>query len=354
MKEKDFIKKKKHTSGGKIALICLAVFVGIIVVSALALYGAAFKAYDNSTSSDFSASWMSSINGDTLLTDLIIPGSHDSATHDMMWMARTQDKTVYNQLLSGTRYLDLRVTKDVGRLVICHGIIKGMELSGVLDEIVSFLDAHAQEGLILDFQHFYEDTQNDVFAMISTKLAGRIVINNSSTPMDFIENLTLDDIRGKCLIIWGSEILPSGSENGVFIRDNDMTARQNSVLHSYYSRKYNTMPTNRYVGEVLDKYIDMFKQENKGLFVLQGQLTDPLVIIGPRIQEAGHNDNMSKYVNALRDSENLAYINIIMRDFVGAKKNMEIVALNYFKGNVGDTATFIAGINSHLGENFIA
>ncbi len=332
----------------KIALICIAVVIMFFVVCALALFGAAFKAHDKSEVSELTKTWMSYIKGDTRVVDLVIPGSHDAATEDMMWMARTQDKTIYDQLLCGTRYLDLRVRLKDDKLVICHNIINGKELSGVLDEIARFLDEYESEGIIIDFQHFYDGALERVFPLVEEKLGDKIISRSDVTPMNFIESLALDDIRGKCLIIWGSSTLPEGNENRVFVRDMDMTARENSVLHSYYETSKNNKPTNVYVGSILDEYISLFKKDGKGLFVLQGQLTDPLVIIGPRVQEATHTDNMSKFVLGLKDSEDLEYINIIMRDFVGARKNMEIVSLNFHKGFVERVNGFIDEMDAYL------
>ncbi len=332
----------------KIALICLSSVVILFVVCALCLFGAAFKAHDDSEPSELSKTWMSYIKGDTRVVDLVIPGSHDAATEDMIWMARTQDKTIYDQLLCGTRYFDLRVSKEDGKLVICHSIINGKELSGVLDEFAKFLNEYPSEGLILDFQHFNNGAREEVFPMVEEKLGDKIISRSGVTPMNFVENLTLDDIRGKCLITWGSTTLPEGYENKVFVRDSDMDARENSVLHSYYETSKNNKPTNVYVGSILDEYIALFKKDGKGLFVLQGQLTDPIIIIGPRVQEATHTDNMSKYVLGLKDSENLEYINIIMRDFVGARKNMEIVSLNFHKGYVANLNDFVEGIDAYL------
>ncbi len=334
--------------GTKVALICILGVVMLFGVCALSLFGAAYKAHDNSEPSELSKTWMSYIKGDTHVVDLVIPGSHDAATDDMMWMARTQDKTIYDQLLCGTRYLDFRVRLKDDKLVICHNIINGKELSGVLDEIVTFLDEHPSEGLIVDFQHFYDGALERVFPLVEEKLGDKIVSRSDISPINFIESLTLDDIRGKCLIIWGSSTLPDGNENKVFVRDMDMNARENSVLHSYYETSKNNKPTNVYVGSILDEYISLFKKDGKGLFVLQGQLTDPIVIIGPRVQEATHTDNMSKYVLGLKDSENLEYINIIMRDFVGARKNMEIVSLNFHKGFVERVNGFIDEMDAYL------
>ncbi len=55
-------------------------------------------------------------------------------------------------------------------------------------------------------------------------------------------------------------------------------------------------------------------------------------IVIPGSHDAGHNRNMSSYISSLAGSEDLGYINVIMRDYVGPSKNAEIIALNGAKG----------------------
>ena len=69
----------------------------------------------------------------------------------------------------------------------------------------------------------------------------------------------------------------------------------------------------------------------KGLFVLQSQLTDGMFIFGPYAKEKGHDNNLSNYIDSLRTSSDLEYINIIMRDFVSVAKSEQIIALNTYK-----------------------
>ena len=65
------------------------------------------------------------------------------------------------------------------------------------------------------------------------------------------------------------------------------------------------------------------------MFVLQGQLTYALTSI--RDGEAKHDPNMNAYVKGLYDSDDLQYINIIMRDFVNCEKASHILNLNVAK-----------------------
>lgn len=329
--------------GLKIAMIVIGSFALCILLTVFVLLGVSVKAIDKSTGNDFTAQWMKYIKDDAPLTQLVMPGSHDSATAGMMWMAETQDKSVYDQLLCGTRYLDLRVNKKNDEYFICHSIINGQKLSRVLNEVVAFLDENPSEVLFLDFQKFYGDgCENTLFPYLREVLGDRILSNDTGlSTSDFVSSLTLNDARGKCLIFWGKPyVVPEEEYNSIFVRDIDMQPRLNSVVHSYYLRSNNTKPSGKYIDEILPEYIELYKKQGSGFFILQGQLTDPVFIVGPKVMEATHNDNMSAYVNSLKDSDKLQYINIIMRDFVGAKKNLEIISLNLPKGFAKDSEIF--------------
>ena len=76
--------------------------------------------------------------------------------------------------------------------------------------------------------------------------------------------------------------------------------------------------------------------DRKGLFVLQGQLTDGALVYGPRYREACHEKNMNAYIYNLADSDDVQYINIIIRDFISPSKNSYTLRLNLAKGIVKD------------------
>lgn len=130
---------------------------------------------------------------DTHLSELAIPGSHDSFAYDLdkssslapdmtgsvidklsrfccciakniVWKwSLTQRLNFTQQLEAGIRYFDLRVatrpdTPDdddgIDDLYLVHGLF-GPRLEIALDSIQQFLNEHSQEIVLLDFNHFY-------------------------------------------------------------------------------------------------------------------------------------------------------------------------------------------------------
>lgn len=319
--------------GVKITLITIACLLTAIVIIALSCASFAHRIDDDTKPSEQLSYWMSNIRGDALLKDVVIPGSHDAGATDMMWMARTQDRDIADQLACGTRYFDLRVGIKKGELRIFHGPIYSLKFNDVMTQVRDFLDANPSETIILDFQQFSKsEISPDVLAVVNEYLKDKFVVNDSDkSDMEFIDSLTLDDARGKCLVYWG-EYDGTDANDNVFLRDNNGGTRGGSSLHSYYTREWNYYySSKKYIDKAVPAYIDMYKRQASGLFVLQCQLTDGAFVVGPRFRESGHEANMNSYVSALAQSSDLQYINIVMRDFINPKKNCYTLRLNLAK-----------------------
>ena len=317
------------TKKRKLRLTCLFVALLLIFGAVGVLIIVANSQNDRNQPTKELSNWMSMIRDDVLLKKVVIPGAHDAGTAGLPYLAETQDRNVADMLACGIRYLDLRVakTKD-GELKIYHGPFKGVTLDSVIAQINEFLLAHPTEAIIADFQHFDGDGERDVQAKV---LAGLPVVRANGDFVDFVDSLTLGEIRGKCLILWGRD----SADGEVFLRrNNDEGTLEKVALQSYYEGSLNKKSSAAYVEQALPYYISRYKQDDCGLFVLQGQLTDGLFIFGPHFREATHNKNMNEYVANLKDSADLDVINIIMRDYVSPHKNCLALQLNLVKGTV--------------------
>lgn len=328
---------------GKIALIVVASVLACVAIVAGSMAGVAAKAIDNSETDKFLSTWMSYLSDDARLGDVVIPGSHDSGTADMMWAARTQDKSIKEQMACGARYFDIRVKHDKGKLSIFHGPISAGDFRGIVDDIKDFLQSNPSETLLLDFQHFKGG--NVVMELVdkelATKLEGRLVANDTQkTDVDFVKSLTIGDVRGKALVFWGNESGEKSNcdfidgKNYLFQRNNDDGTRKDCVIHSYYDGLLNRKPSAKYLGKAIDKYVGKYSESNGALFVMQMQLTDPVLFIGPKFYEGTHDKNATEFISTLPGKEYFDRVNIIMRDFVGARKMRQILSLNKDKGTV--------------------
>ncbi|XP_046677234.1 uncharacterized protein LOC124365308 [Homalodisca vitripennis] len=113
-------------------------------------------------------SWMSDHREDLgrlRLTELFIPGTHDSAAYSVTYQPReesrydkyvfTQEESVLSQLVNGVRYLDLRLGyhKNDGGFFSHHGFAKLRHFQGVIDDLVVFLE-NSKDIVIIDLHHF--------------------------------------------------------------------------------------------------------------------------------------------------------------------------------------------------------
>lgn len=317
------------TLGGLVILV-LIVCLGIII------NGTCFKIYNNHGIDN--SAWMANIKDDVLVNEIVMPGSHDAGSYKMVWLGETQQFSIDEQLQMGVRYFDIRVNKQEDKYVIFHSIINGVEFLPILESIKNFIINNPTEVLLLDFQHFEGDSQNDVYNFITEYLYNNnlLVENNTElSDLEYISNLKLKDARGKCIIFWGDR--RKDLSDYIFLRNNDNCSHENMSLNSYYISDYHYKDIDYVYENAYPIYFDNIQNkianESKGIFVLQAQLTDGNLIFGPYSKEKANNKKISEVIENFKNDEKLTYLNVIMRDFLDINKCEEIIELNSYKGN---------------------
>lgn len=139
------------------------------------------------------ANWMQiarEILKDRCIARVILPGSHDSGAYELKHRAGrsitcgcllecccirnivtswsiTQGRDIYNQLMAGCRYLDLRVAWiESERTFRFQHTLLGVEIRDILYQVASFLKNSREEFLILDFQHFFNVGASEHLALL--------------------------------------------------------------------------------------------------------------------------------------------------------------------------------------------
>lgn len=347
--EKKHKRKLTAREKGKVALIVLGSFFGLIalltvILAPIIVEGNKVITRDSAEPNDALTEWMSYISDDAPVTRLAIPGSHDSGCSGMPWYAETQDLNFAEQLARGVRYFYIRVNKKGGDLVIFHGPVNGTDYVELLYQIDEFMDAHPSEFLILDFSHFKNDSESEVFRLFDEIVSAERVVNDTCmTDSEYLDSLTLGDVRGKCVVFVDPEETEFCCRDYLFFKMGDeVEAGKEDVfsLVSPYKKLWNGSSAKKFTDKILDRYIDTFKGIDSGFFVLQCQLTDNALVFGPRYREGKLIERANDFVRALYDNaEDLPYINIIMRDFVTCEKTALIVGLNIAKGWVSGEKT---------------
>jgi 1-phosphatidylinositol phosphodiesterase len=101
------------------------------------------------------ADWMARLPDTRDLTELSIPGTHDSgALHEPdLGIAKCQDLTIADQLAAGVRYFDIRCRHVSDAFEIYHGPIGQQQtFDEVLATMSAFLDQHPEEAVIVSIK----------------------------------------------------------------------------------------------------------------------------------------------------------------------------------------------------------
>lgn len=182
--------------------------------------------------------WMeylpSDVTSQTQLKDLLIPGSHDSATFDLdpargkaddfssyleipdekieRWF-KTQNLDFTEQLKIGVRYFDLRiikhpVTRDI-RFV--HGLFSRKTVKEYLKDIRKFLDENKKEVVLLDFNHIYNMDKNDHISLcteMESTFNGMMLNRKKCLDNDMLlSKMTLSELwelNGRVVVLYGN------------------------------------------------------------------------------------------------------------------------------------------------------
>lgn len=154
--------------------------------------------------------WMSRLPDGLYVSQVSIPGTHDSATGDGFSgmgkllgpsYARTQDASIAEQWASGIRAFDLRpCTTSDGYLNINHGIIAtSVRFDNALCQIRDSLIANPTEFVVIHIRHEEEGDEDGYdYASLLLEVLGRADLKDYFA--DFSRDLTVGDLRGKMLL----------------------------------------------------------------------------------------------------------------------------------------------------------
>ncbi len=277
--------------------------------------------------------WMSSLRGDAKLTKIVMPGAHNAGTRGILPIACCQDGTIAEQISFGVRHFCLRIDTDIrGRIVICHGPVKGMPLTEVFEDFAWAMEAAPSEFFILDLREYYPQSFGPIKMRYKAAPAAvnKLVRDYLSpekyalTDFDRIGDVTMDDIRrsGKrfLLLNYRADYEYSVACEHIFPWDSELYATWPDYFY-------------RHVTDMLDQ------NETEGLFWFQIQQTpkigSPIGTRTPRkLDEVGRKDFDVLMDRLAANPKWLDKLNIIGGDFMTSDvfKCLRIIALNENKG----------------------
>lgn len=157
--------------------------------------------------------WLSELDDNTKLTQLSIPGTHNSAAcHTALPSVQCQGASVTDQLEHGVRFLDIRAGKQflkegdsAKNLQVIHGkfpvrIPFPRLLEDTLDEVYSFLDKNNSETVIVSIKQEGTDDWNNDQDEFGNCIWDKYVNKNKDKWYLGTELPRLGDARGKIIL----------------------------------------------------------------------------------------------------------------------------------------------------------
>ena len=170
---------KKKKSFGRVLGRLLGFLLALVLLAAALMLLLPLTERVKVTSVPGSADWMARLDDGLRLNELVLPGSHDSATQyvQLAFFSKCQALSIGEQLEAGCRYLDIRLGdaekgEDYPKLM--HGFTKcktsalggTLYLDEVLAQCYAFLTQHPSETVIFAVKHEHGDSTTAAFEMV--------------------------------------------------------------------------------------------------------------------------------------------------------------------------------------------
>lgn len=183
------------------------------LITMLLLFHATFSyahwdaAYFRNTDDGFTdkSDWMKNISNNTKLSELALPGTHDSASFNankFKNIAMTQVLNINQQLKYGIRVLDLRVRQTSNRFALHHGsLFLNLMFGDVLNGINNFLDKHPSETILIRLKEETKPAADNTQSLRETLKAYLTQYPNLKHYLKASNQVTLGEARGKFIVL---------------------------------------------------------------------------------------------------------------------------------------------------------
>ena len=159
------------------------------------------KVYNDSSSpSVHKLDWMKDIPDTTKLSQMTIPGTHDSCSLFGICCARTQTWSLVEQMRAGLRYFDIRLRRIDNTLRAFHGFVDQKEtFDKILVYALDFLEKNPTETIIYEIISEY-DPKNCTKSFVELYDEYTKEYQDKIVSYQF-KDITLGEIRGKLFVV---------------------------------------------------------------------------------------------------------------------------------------------------------
>ena len=199
----------KKAGAGRILLRILGIFLAVILLAAAVLFVIPLTETVKIRTLEDSSDWMAKLDDSLRLNEIVLPGTHDSATQycQLAFITKCQALSIGEQLEAGFRYLDIRLGSESEALRLKHGFTncktgpmpwaEPLLLEEVLKQCYAFLRAHPSETVVFAAKHEYGGMTDSVLAQT---LEGQIS-RNAELWYTGDQLPSLGEVRGKLVLM---------------------------------------------------------------------------------------------------------------------------------------------------------
>ena len=202
---------KKKNSFGRFLLGLFGFLLAVVLVIAAAFFFLPLTETVDTTPVEGSADWMKELDGELPLNQIVLPGSHDSATQyvQLAFFSKCQALSIEEQLEAGCRYLDIRLGVDGHNdtFKLMHGFtncrtspfnpVDKLYLDDLLDDCYAFLKKHPTETVVFAVK---QEHGKDSVAVFESMLNS--YIREDADKWLLTDTIpTLDEARGKLVLM---------------------------------------------------------------------------------------------------------------------------------------------------------
>ena len=154
----------------------------------------------NDTPAEYNLDWMKDIPNEKKISQMTIPGTHDSLSLFGICCARTQVWSFPDQMRAGLRYFDIRLRNIDNTLRAFHAFVdQRVTFDSILLFAFNFLDENPSETIIMEIIAEHE-TKNCTKSM--DELYEEYIKNYKERIFEYNDrDVTMGEIRGKVLMI---------------------------------------------------------------------------------------------------------------------------------------------------------
>jgi len=366
-------------SKGLLLKSCRTFVVFISVFLSMLSFQTAFATspgYANDTDIGYSnPDWMSALPDNVTVSQLSLPGTHDTMSHSqnvfLTDFVKTQSMDLDTQLDSGIRVLDIRARQTNDVFEIHHGdVYLNANFTNVMDKVNSFLGSNPTEVVFMRLKKEGEGDNNDLtFVEV---LENYMSTSGHKVWQGSTHNPTLSQVRGKIVIF---DSFPGssdyayiqypggslGSNNHMETQDgtsfggvshiydkwvlakthfNDAASGNDDKIYYNHLSGYQNdwIPYPYYIASGHSSPGTNAPHEIEIIAGAGGELSYPdfertcILLICSVIHE-GTNTLSMNYIN----SNNFSRVGMVMADFPGGGLIDAVINVNDFSGNSGDT-----------------